>query len=64
MELQKDQLTMDEANELFKEAWGNIHRNKTVESVLNLNRNTEDSRYIDKKETDTETSETGTKKSC
>ena len=49
-------------DELFKEVWGNIHMNKVIENELDLSKNTEDTKEIEKEEAGIETSETEAKK--
>ena len=49
-------------DKLFKEVWSNIHENKAAEGILNLDKNIEDSSYIEKDEISTETSEMKAKK--
>ena len=49
-------------DEIFKEVWGNIHINKVIENELNLSRNTENTKDIEKEEAGIETSETEAKK--
>ena len=49
-------------DKLFKEVWSNIHENKAAESILNLDKNIENSSYIEKDEISTEISEMKAKK--